>query len=86
MAGNFMPGFMLGDKLCKALGIEGDVMRLVIDCPADGLVTVYIQRPLDQAEVPPLLEVLEEAAKIKPPLVVEAREIDVDEKGRVTAR
>ena len=86
MAQNFMAGFQLGEKLCKALGIEGDVMRLVIDCPADGLVTVYVQRPLDWQEVPPLLDVLQDAtSSCPPPHIIEASQIDIDEKGRVKA-
>lgn len=85
MALDFMAGYQLGEQLARALGIEGDVMRIVIDCPADGIVTVYVQRPLYQSEVMPLCEALAEARKTDPPLIVEATGIEVDERGRVTA-
>ncbi len=48
MASQFLPGYMVLDRLRKALGIEQDVTRIVIDAQYDSVVMVYVQMPADR--------------------------------------
>lgn len=68
------------EKLVEALGLKGQPLRrIVIDCPYDDVVTVYIQRLLQDEET----DKVAEAVTVDECQVLETTAIHIDDRGNV---
>ncbi len=60
-------GKSLGIKICEALGIPKRSSRILIDITPNNVATITIEMPLDEADIPLVLDVAKECVLITRP-------------------